>query len=148
MPSNPIRAANNSQMLPVGAGIIRSLREKNPKNATFTACSRPPNSCCFYLVHSWVPVRWLCTADMVPTVSMLGKRRSSGFLSDGPKEDNPLWSPYQLLTGSDDSKHTAMHSVTLSLQSFHEMLQFSLQSLITDLEHNAAVLRICNLTDY
>lgn len=148
MPSNPIRASNNSQMLLVGAGIIRSLREKN-----WTLLPQPAVALttwyCFYFAHSWVSVLCgFCTTDRVPTASMLGKRRSSGLLSDGTKDDNPLWSPYQLLTCSDDSKHTTLHCVTLSLQSFREMLQFSLRSLISDLEHNAAVLCICNLTDF
>lgn len=70
------------------------------------------------------------------------------FFADGTKDDNPLWSPYQLLTCSDDSKHTAQHSVTLSLQSSNEMLKFSKQSLIIDLDHDDAVLCICNLTNY
>lgn len=58
------------------------------------------------------------------------------FLADGTKDDNPLWSPYQLLTCSDDSKHTASHSVSLSLQSSKKMLKFSWQS---ELDHNGAV---------
>lgn len=126
MPSNPIRAANNSQMLLVGAGIIRSLREKKKLTLLPQPAVVLTTWCCFYFARSWVPVLCgFCTTDTVPTASMLGQRRSSGLLSDGTKDDNPLWSPYQLLTCSDDSKHTALHSVTLSLQSFHEMLQFS-----------------------
>lgn len=76
------------------------------------------------------------------------KRPTCCFSADGAKDDNPLWSPYQLLTCGDDSKHRAQHSVHISMQSSNEMLKFSQQSLKSALDHNAMVLCICNIYQF
>lgn len=89
MLSNPIRATNNSQVVPGGAGISRSQREKI-LHSSFSACSYAHSAVklvfCMYIGLFQVGLLSACISFGQQEMM----RRLAGLLTDGTKDANSL----------------------------------------------------------